>query len=169
MPTQEYVRKIIEDDSEDDHFTCGLWLNTIVCLHGEGVMASGCLGDIKKYCKNGKLEMAVGIVMSSTPNSLGDMTITLKDPTSIMGGTIHYKVFEKEDGYTKSIKVGYVLILRNVSMFTPKPSNHYLNITIRNVVKGHDDPSNIPRRCSSVSNINFCVPRCRDAIPVLAT
>ncbi|GJS96344.1 reverse transcriptase domain-containing protein [Tanacetum coccineum] len=135
MPTQEYVRKIIEDNSEDDHFTCGPWLNAIVCLHGEGVMASGCLGDMKKYCKNGKLEMVVGVVMSSTPNSLGDMTVTLKDPTCIMGGTIHYKVFEKEDGYTKSIKVGYVLILRNVFMFTPKPSNHYLNITIRNVVK----------------------------------
>nr|GEV46626.1 hypothetical protein [Tanacetum cinerariifolium] len=81
MPTQEYVRKIIEDDSEDDHFTRGPWLSVIVYLHGEGVMASGCLGDMKKYCKNRKLEMVVGVVMSCTPNSLGDMAVTLKDPT----------------------------------------------------------------------------------------
>ncbi|GKB38342.1 reverse transcriptase domain-containing protein [Tanacetum coccineum] len=139
MPTQEYVRKISEYVFEDDHFTLGPWLSAIVYLHGEGVMASGCLGDMKKYCKNGKLEMIVGIVMSCTPNSLGDMTITLKDPTGIMGGTIHYKVFEKEDGYAKSIKVGSVLILRNVSVFTPKPSKHYLNITSENIVKVFDN------------------------------
>nr|GEW99364.1 hypothetical protein [Tanacetum cinerariifolium] len=135
----EYVRKISEDVSEDDHFTLGPWLSAIVYLHGKGVMASGCLGDMKKYCKNGKLEMVVGIVMSCTPNSLGDMTVTLKDPTCIMGGTIHYKVFEKEDGYAKSIKVRSILILRNVSVFTLKPSKHYLNITIRNIVKVFDN------------------------------
>ncbi|GJW53198.1 reverse transcriptase domain-containing protein [Tanacetum coccineum] len=135
MPTQEYVRKISEDVSEDDHFTLGPWVSAIVYLHGEGVIPSGCLGDMKKYCKNRKLELVVGVVMSCTPNSLGDMTVTLKDPTGVMGGTIHYKVFQKDDGYTNSIKVGSVLILRNVSVFTPKPSKHYLNITIRNIVK----------------------------------
>ncbi|GKA86619.1 reverse transcriptase domain-containing protein [Tanacetum coccineum] len=125
-----------EDVSEDDHFTLGPWLSAIMHLHGEGVMPSGCLGDMKKYCINGKLELVVGVVMSCTPNALGDMTVTLKDPTGIMGGTIHYKVFKNEDdGYAKSIKVGSVLILRNVSVFTPKPSKHYLNITIRNIVK----------------------------------
>ncbi|GJX58339.1 hypothetical protein Tco_0289729 [Tanacetum coccineum] len=40
-------QKVNEDVSEDDHFTLGPWLNTIVYLHGEGVMASGCLGDMK--------------------------------------------------------------------------------------------------------------------------
>ncbi|GJR44368.1 retrovirus-related pol polyprotein from transposon TNT 1-94 [Tanacetum coccineum] len=52
-----------------------------------------------------------------------------------MGGTIHYKVSKKEEGYAKSINVGAVLILRDVSVFTPKPSNYYLNITLRNIVK----------------------------------
>ncbi|GJS08561.1 reverse transcriptase domain-containing protein [Tanacetum coccineum] len=110
--------------------------DNILTTHDEVVMPSGCLGDMKKYCINGKLELVVGVVLSCTPNALGDMTVTLKDPTGIMGGTIHYKVFKNEDdGYAKSIKVGYVLILRNVSVFTPKPSKHYLNITIRNIVK----------------------------------
>ncbi|GJR14401.1 hypothetical protein Tco_0797053 [Tanacetum coccineum] len=138
MPTQEYVRKVNEDVSEDDHFMHGPWLSVVVYLHGKGVMASGCLGQMKKYCKNEKLEMVVGVVMSCTPNALGDLVVTLNDPTGIMGGTIHYKVFKKEDSYAKSINIGSVLILRNVSVFTPKPSNHYLNITIKNIVKVFD-------------------------------
>nr|GEZ27510.1 hypothetical protein [Tanacetum cinerariifolium] len=62
----------------------GSWLKAIVYLHGEGVIASGCLGDMKKYCIKGKLELVVGVVKSCTPNSLGDMTVTLKDPTGIV-------------------------------------------------------------------------------------
>ncbi|GJZ90908.1 reverse transcriptase domain-containing protein [Tanacetum coccineum] len=117
----------------------GPWLQAIVYLHGEGLTVSGCLGDMKKNCIKGKLELVVGVVKSCTPNSLGDMTVTLKDPTGTMGGTIHYKVFQDEkNGYAKSIKVGSVLILRNVSVWTPKPSQHYLNITIRNIVKVFD-------------------------------
>ncbi|GJU24974.1 hypothetical protein Tco_1163595 [Tanacetum coccineum] len=64
MPTQKYVRKIIEGVYEDDHFTLGPWLNVVVYLHAEGVTAAGCLGNMKKYCKNGKLEMVVGVIMS---------------------------------------------------------------------------------------------------------
>ncbi|GJS69278.1 reverse transcriptase domain-containing protein [Tanacetum coccineum] len=136
IPGPEYVRKVNEDVSEDDHFMQGTWLQAIVYLHGEGVIVSGCLGDMKKHCIKGKLELVVGVVKSCTPNLLRDMTVTLKDPTGTMGGTIDYKVFQNEnDGYTKSIKVGSVLILRNVSVWTPKPSQHYLNITIRNIVK----------------------------------
>nr|GEV94877.1 hypothetical protein [Tanacetum cinerariifolium] len=134
--THEYVKKINKDVSEDDHFTLGPWLSAIVHLHGEGVMPSGCLGDMKIYCINRKLELVVGVVMSCTANVLGDMTVTLKDPTGIMGVTIHYKVFKNEDdSYAKSIKVESVLILRNVSVFTLEPSKICLNITIRNIVK----------------------------------
>nr|GEV23583.1 hypothetical protein [Tanacetum cinerariifolium] len=139
LTTQEYVKKVNEDVSEDDHFTQGPWVSAIVYLYGQWVIASGCLGDVEKYCKNGKLELVVGVVRNCTPNSLGDMTVALKDPTGIVGVTIHYKVFQNEaDGYTKSIKVEFVLILRNVSVWTLKPSQHYLNITIRNIVKVFD-------------------------------
>nr|GEV34361.1 hypothetical protein [Tanacetum cinerariifolium] len=132
----EPVGKVNEDVFKDDHVMQGPWIQEIVYIHGEGVIVSGCLGDMKKHCIKGKLELVVGVVKSCTPNSLGDMTVTLKDPTGTMGGTIHYKVFQNEDdGYTKSIKVGSILILCNVSVWTPKPSQHYLNITIRNIVK----------------------------------
>nr|GFC66386.1 hypothetical protein [Tanacetum cinerariifolium] len=48
--------------------------------------------------------------------------------------TIHYKVIG-DGGYGKDITVGAALILDNVSVFSPKPSMNYLNITMGNVVK----------------------------------
>ncbi|GJT28559.1 reverse transcriptase zinc-binding domain-containing protein, partial [Tanacetum coccineum] len=38
-------------------------------------------------------------------------------------------------GYGKEITVGSAIILANVSVFSPNPSMHYLNITKKNVVK----------------------------------
>nr|GFA02528.1 hypothetical protein [Tanacetum cinerariifolium] len=49
-------------------------------------------------------------------------------------GTIHYKVLDV-GSYGKDITVGAAMVLANVSVFTPKPSEHYLNITKRNVVE----------------------------------
>nr|GEV80640.1 hypothetical protein [Tanacetum cinerariifolium] len=49
LKTQEYVKKVNEYVSEDDHFTQGPWLMAIVYLHAQGVIASGCLGDVGKY------------------------------------------------------------------------------------------------------------------------
>nr|GEW55039.1 hypothetical protein [Tanacetum cinerariifolium] len=49
-------------------------------------------------------------------------------------GTIHHKVVN-EGGYGKDITVEVALILAYVSIFSPKLLMHYLNITMRNVVK----------------------------------
>nr|GEU79763.1 hypothetical protein [Tanacetum cinerariifolium] len=38
-------------------------------------------------------------------------------------------------GYGKDITVEVAMILTNVLVFTPKPSKHYLNITMRNMIK----------------------------------
>nr|GEU75388.1 hypothetical protein [Tanacetum cinerariifolium] len=64
----------------------GPWLSAILYLHGQGVIASGCLGDVDKYYKNGKLELVVGVIKSCTPNS--DMTVTLKDSTDTVGEVV---------------------------------------------------------------------------------
>ncbi|GJY46171.1 uncharacterized mitochondrial protein-like protein [Tanacetum coccineum] len=86
MLTQEYVRKITEEASEDDHFTRGPWLSAVQYLAAEGVL--------------------------------------------------------NDEVYGKAISVGAVLILRNVSVFSPKSSGHYLNITLKNMVKVfHKDTS----------------------------
>nr|GFB05413.1 transposase, MuDR, MULE transposase domain protein [Tanacetum cinerariifolium] len=82
----------------------------------------------------GKLEQVVAIVKSCYPNDLGDLNVTLKDVSGTVPGRIHYKVLDV-GSYGKDITVGAAMILANVSVFTPKPSEHYLNITKRNVVE----------------------------------
>nr|GEZ62871.1 hypothetical protein [Tanacetum cinerariifolium] len=67
-------------------------------------------------------------------NNIDDLNVTMKDLSGIILGIIHHKVIG-DGGYEKDINVGAAMILVNGSLFTSKPSKHYLNITMRNVVK----------------------------------
>ncbi|GKD56677.1 hypothetical protein Tco_1290064 [Tanacetum coccineum] len=107
MLTQEYMQKVVEDVGEDADFNSGAW---------------------------GKLEQVVAIVKSCSSNALGDLNVTLKDLSSTVTGTINYKVLDM-GSYGKDVNVGAAMILANVSVFTLKPSKHYLNITKRIVVE----------------------------------
>ncbi|GKD57953.1 hypothetical protein Tco_1291340 [Tanacetum coccineum] len=60
--------------------------------------------------------------------------MTLKDLSGTIPGIIHHKVID-ECGYGNHITIEAALILANVSIFSSKPSMHYLNITIRYVIK----------------------------------
>ncbi|GJX58178.1 GPCR kinase [Tanacetum coccineum] len=128
------MTKVVEDVGEDDDFKSGPWVSTTNYVNTNGVTVTGCLGGIKNFLKNGKLYQVVAIVKSCSPNAIGDLTVTMKDLTGTIPGTIHYKV-TGEGGYGKDIIVGAALLLANVSPFSLKPSMHYLNITMRNVVK----------------------------------
>ncbi|GJV62000.1 EEIG1/EHBP1 N-terminal domain-containing protein [Tanacetum coccineum] len=88
--------------------------------------------DIIQWAR--KLEQVVAIVKSCSPNALGDLNVTLKDLSGTIPRIIHYKVLDV-GSYENDITVGVAMILANVSVFTPKPSKHYLNITKRNVVE----------------------------------
>ncbi|GKD12201.1 hypothetical protein Tco_1196608 [Tanacetum coccineum] len=107
MSTQDYMQKVVEDVGEDVDFNSGAW---------------------------GKLKQVVEIVKSCSPNAFGDLNVTLKDLLGTVPGTINYKVLDV-GSYGKDITVGAAMIFANVSVFTPKPSKHYLNITKRNVVE----------------------------------
>ncbi|GJV49450.1 zf-CCHC domain-containing protein [Tanacetum coccineum] len=133
MSTQEYMKKVVEDVGEDDDFKSGSWVSAIDYVNTNGGTVSGCLGDIKNFLKNGNLDQVVAIVKSCSPNVIGDLTVTMKDLSGTIPGTIHHKVIG-EGGYGNDITVGAALILANVSVFSSKPSMHYLNITKRNVV-----------------------------------
>ncbi|GKC28428.1 F-box domain containing protein [Tanacetum coccineum] len=111
MSTQEYMQKVVEDVGEDADFNSGVWVSTTNYVNAFGGTVTGCLGDIDNLLKKGKLEQVVAIVKSCYSNALGDLNVTLKDLS------------------------GAAMILANVSVFTPKPSKHYLNITKRNVVE----------------------------------
>ncbi|GKB19437.1 hypothetical protein Tco_0853360 [Tanacetum coccineum] len=88
MSTQEYIRKVVED-------------------------VARALGNIKNFLKNGKLNRVIAIIKSCSPNALGDLTVTLKDLSGTLSGTIHYKVLA-EGGYGKDITLEAALILHNI-------------------------------------------------------
>nr|GEZ63470.1 hypothetical protein [Tanacetum cinerariifolium] len=89
MSTQEYIRKVIEDVGEDDDFTRASWLSAIDYVNVDRGIVTGCFRDVKKFLKNGKLEQIVAVIKSYTPNALGDLTVTLKDLSGTIFGTIH--------------------------------------------------------------------------------
>nr|GEU59093.1 reverse transcriptase domain-containing protein [Tanacetum cinerariifolium] len=134
MSTQEYMQKVVEDVGEDADFNSGVWVSATNYVNAFGGNVIGCLGDIDNILKKEKLEQVVAIVKSCSPNALGDLNVTLKDLSGITPGTINYKVLDV-GSYGKDITVGAAMILANVSVFTPKPSKHYINITKRNVVE----------------------------------
>ncbi|GJX10243.1 ribonuclease H-like domain-containing protein [Tanacetum coccineum] len=134
LSTQEYMKQVVEDVGEDEDFNSGSWVGATEYVKANGGIVSGCLGDIKTFLKNGKLEQVVAIIKSCSPNALGDLKVTVKDLSGTLAGSIHYKVIN-EGGYGKEITVGSAIILANVSVFSPNPSMHYLNITKKNVVK----------------------------------
>ncbi|GKD33347.1 hypothetical protein Tco_1248856 [Tanacetum coccineum] len=134
MLTQEYIQKVVEDVGEDVDFNSGAWVSATNYVNAFGGTVTGCLGDIDNFLKKGKLEQVFAIVKSCSLNALEDLNVTLKDLSGTVPGTINYKVLDV-GGYGKDITVGAAMILANVSVFIPKPSKHYLNITKRNVVE----------------------------------
>ncbi|GKA31008.1 hypothetical protein Tco_0717313 [Tanacetum coccineum] len=134
MSTQEYMQKVVEDVGEDSDFNSGAWISATNYVLSTGGTVTGCLGDINNFLEKGKLKQVVAIVKSCSPNCLGDLNVTMKDLSGTVRGTVHHKLLDVGT-YGKDIHVGVAMILANVSVFTPKPSEHYLNITKKNVVK----------------------------------
>nr|GEY03362.1 hypothetical protein [Tanacetum cinerariifolium] len=134
MSTQEYIQKVVKDVGEDVDFNGGAWVSATNYVIAFGGTVTGCLGDIGNFHKKGKLEQVVAIVKSCYPSALEDLNVTLKDVSGTVPGTIHYKVLDV-GSYGKDITAGDAMILANVLVFSPKPSEHYLNITKRNMVE----------------------------------
>nr|GEX37960.1 hypothetical protein [Tanacetum cinerariifolium] len=112
MSTQDYMKKVVEDVYGDEDFKSGSWVSATKYVNANGVIVSGCcLGDNKNFLNSEKLDQVVTIIKSCSSNVIGDLTVNMKDLS------------------------GAALILANVSVFSPKASKHYLNITMRNVVK----------------------------------
>nr|GEY65950.1 hypothetical protein [Tanacetum cinerariifolium] len=128
------LRKIV-DTREGREESIMSMQDMVEYVNVDGGIVTGCFGDVKKFLKNGKLKKVVAIIMYCTLNALADLTVTLKDFSGMIFGTIHYKVL-LGDRFAKALTVGAALILHNVSVFSPKQSTHrYLNITKKNIVK----------------------------------
>nr|GEV15764.1 retrovirus-related Pol polyprotein from transposon TNT 1-94 [Tanacetum cinerariifolium] len=77
--TQDYIRKVFKYVGEDKDFKHGSWVSVVQFVNANGGIMSGCLGDIKNYLKNGKLDQVIAIIKFCAPNDLGDLIVTLKD------------------------------------------------------------------------------------------
>ncbi|GKV23699.1 hypothetical protein SLEP1_g33401 [Rubroshorea leprosula] len=162
VATQEYIRRAVEDPGgEDEDFSRDPWLVTVDFIRREGLADGdgGAIGTPLSSIKNGlpmyKVNQVVAIVKSCTPNGLGDLMVTLKDPTDTIDASIHRKVLVEGD-YGKEISVGTVLILQKVAVFSPSPSVHYLNITVGNVVKVFSKDKGLPSR-QTASTVKFAI------------
>ncbi|KAI3910396.1 hypothetical protein MKX01_034790 [Papaver californicum] len=155
IPTQEFIRRMNgeEDAGENDpDFKRNPWLCAVEFDMGFEEGKSN-LSSIKTCLTNKRVSLVIAMVKSCKPNGLGDLILTLKDPTGTIGANIHRKVTESEFG--KDISVGSVLILKQVVVFSPSRTGHYLNITLPNLVKViSKDYSGPPIQGFSVSIVN---------------
>ncbi|KAL2943428.1 Uncharacterized protein RDABS01_031776 [Bienertia sinuspersici] len=118
ISTQEYHRRL-QQDSGDEFLR---------------VLDRTPLSQIKKCVNAARINWVVAIVKSCTPNGLGDMRMTLKDPTDTIDATVHGKVLTLGN-IGKSMTVGSVLVLQKVVAFSSSCMSCYLNITRSNIVK----------------------------------
>lgn len=141
IPTQEYIRRVIENgDEKDDDFNRSPWVcaldfvRSLGAMEGNGTVSETSLNSIKNGFNNEKVALVVAIIKSCTSNGLGGMMVTLKDPTGTIDASIHHGVIS-EGNFGKDISVGAVLILQKVAVFSPTRFVYVLNVTRRNVVK----------------------------------
>uniref|UniRef100_A0A8C6XSS0 Homologous recombination factor with OB-fold n=1 Tax=Naja naja TaxID=35670 RepID=A0A8C6XSS0_NAJNA len=85
---------------------------------------------LKQLPKNKVPNMAV--MIKSLMRTNVDAGAEFKDPTGEMQGTIHRLLLEEKES---EFKIGSVLLLKQVSVFSPSHRNHYLNVTPSNLVK----------------------------------
>ncbi|PWA42595.1 hypothetical protein CTI12_AA542420 [Artemisia annua] len=93
-------------DDGDYNFKSGPWVRAVEYVKADGGIVIGCFADIKKFIKKGKLDKAVAIIKSCTPNVLGDLNVTLKDVSGLISGTIHHKVVDDPRSNYASSELG---------------------------------------------------------------
>ncbi|GJZ38440.1 homeobox-leucine zipper protein HDG11 [Tanacetum coccineum] len=114
--TVKNIGSVVEDVGEDEDYKSGSWVSATEYVNANGGIMSGCLGDIKNFLKNRKLDQVGAIVKYCTPNVIGVLTVTLKDLSGTIPNAIYHKVID-EGGYGKGITIGVALILANLQVY----------------------------------------------------
>ncbi|XP_072105454.1 uncharacterized protein hrob [Mobula birostris] len=92
-----------------------------------------------KQLPKGKVPNMAVLVKSLTRTNT-DASAVFKDPSGEMQGTIHRQLLIDQPN---DLKVGTVLLLKQVGVFSPSVRNHYLNITPSNVIKVYPQGSTV--------------------------
>ncbi|XP_037112840.1 homologous recombination OB-fold protein isoform X2 [Syngnathus acus] len=85
---------------------------------------------LKQLDKNKVPNMAV--MLKSINHTHADAKAVFRDPTGEIRGTVHRRLLEERLG---ELKVGAVLLLKQVGVFSPSHCNHYLNVTPNNLLR----------------------------------
>lgn len=149
ISTQEYIRRVEEDDNEE--FSRNPWVFALDILRRDDGVEVTPLRTVKQCGGVVRIDKVVAIVKSCKPNGLGDMMVTLKDPTDTVDASVHKKVLSTGE-HGNLIAVGSVLILKKVVAFYSSCASCYLNITRSNVVK----VINVDCAMQSFSEANGC-------------
>ncbi|KAF9186332.1 hypothetical protein BGZ51_002079 [Haplosporangium sp. Z 767] len=107
--------------------------STLLRFKGTAPMIEFSISDIenRRDLHQGKVSGLLVMIKEVSLSEI-DAAVILLDPSGEMPGTIHRTVLEQYKN--NEIRVGTVLALKNVSVFSPTPVSHYLIITLRNIV-----------------------------------
>ncbi|XP_071713744.1 uncharacterized protein [Rutidosis leptorrhynchoides] len=136
MSTQDFVREIINRPEADDSFTLDPWLRAM-----EFAYLYGGRSDIASILRQRRFlpaDQVVGVVKTCEKNCVGDLSVTLKDTTGTIRGTVSSKIIDGVHGKyegVKGIREGAVLVLQNCSIFYPSVKVKIFNITRKVLIK----------------------------------
>ncbi|XP_034000130.1 homologous recombination OB-fold protein [Trematomus bernacchii] len=127
--------------TEEDEFSGGPWAamkaemglderNPSCFLHSYSVVMVLRKAALKRLAKNKVPNMAV--LLKSIIHTHADAKVVFKDPTGEIQGTVHRRLLEDR---VEELKVGAVLLLKQVGVFSPSHRNHYLNVTPNNLLR----------------------------------
>ncbi|XP_059204947.1 homologous recombination OB-fold protein [Centropristis striata] len=127
--------------TEEEEFSGGAWAamkaemglderNPSCFLHSYSVVMVLRKAALKQLAKNKVPNMAV--LLKSIIHTHADAKAVFKDPTGEIQGTVHRHLLEDR---AEELKVGAVLLLKQVGVFSPSQRNHYLNVTPNNLLR----------------------------------
>ncbi|KOM56526.1 hypothetical protein LR48_Vigan10g241800 [Vigna angularis] len=114
--TQEFARDVADATYERD-FNSNAWKWAQMFIEHHGLVKDGKFENVNSLqeAKSAEvLPLVVCILKECKPNGLGDMQLTLKDPTATMKASLHKKGLEDPE-IAANIAVGSVIILNLVS------------------------------------------------------
>lgn len=149
VPVTNTLDTSLEDDTLD--FTRGPWVAMTTELELDSAQSHDDLSQYniaamlkkanKRRLKKGKIPYLKVLLKTITHSGIS-ATAVVKDPTGEMLGTFHCQVIKD---HKDDLVPGCGLILRQVSVLTPSPRRHYLNITLDNIVRLYSLNGNIIR------------------------
>uniref|UniRef100_A0A3B4G3U2 Homologous recombination factor with OB-fold n=1 Tax=Pundamilia nyererei TaxID=303518 RepID=A0A3B4G3U2_9CICH len=139
LPSQ--VNKASSSQTEEEEFSGGAWAamkmemglderHPSCFLHSYSVVMVLRKAALKQLVRNKVPNMAV--LLKSIVHTHADAKAVFKDPTGEIQGTIHRRLLEDR---AEELKVGAVLLLKQVGVFSPSHRNHYLNVTSNNLLR----------------------------------